>query len=131
MKYWLVKTEPSTYSWQDLVRDQQTNWNGIRNYGARNNLRAMKEGDLVFVYHSVNEKAILGVARVVKEAYPEESDWSQVDLEFEESLKRKVTLEEIKKNEVLKQMVLVKNSRLSVQPVAKREWDEIEEMSNV
>jgi predicted RNA-binding protein with PUA-like domain len=98
MLYWLLKTEPSTYSWQDLLKEKRTAWTGVRNFGARNHLRAMKKGDLVFVYHSGDEKAV-------------------------ESLKKPITLEAIKKHNALKDMVLVKNSRLSVQPVTNQEWE--------
>lgn len=126
MNYWLVKTEPSTYAWADLVRDTQTDWNGVRNFGARNHLRAMKKGDLVFVYHSVDEKAIVGIAKVVGEAVPDTSatdgDWSMVKLAATESMKQPITLDKIKRTTSLKDMVLVKNSRLSVQPVTKDEW---------
>lgn len=126
MSHWLLKTEPSTYSWNDLVCDGKGSWDGVRNYQARNNLRAMKKGDLVFVYHSVHEKVIKGIARVTREAYRDttstEGDWSMVDIEPVEKLDREISLEEIKKNLNLQEMVLVKNSRLSVQPVTDREW---------
>lgn len=122
-----MKTEPGTYSWEDLVRDKRTHWDGVRNYQARNNMRTMKKGDLVFIYHSVNEKVIKGIAKVVKEAYPDhtakEGDWSMVDISPVEELKP-LSLAEIKTNPRLFEMVLVKNSRLSVQPVKKGEWVE-------
>ncbi len=133
MKYWLLKTEPSTYSWNDLVKDKVTTWSGVRNYSARIHLRAMKKGDLVFLYHSVNEKAIQGVAKVIKEAYPDitakEGDWVAVDIQAVEPLNPVVALEDIKENPLLKNMVLVKNSRLSVQPVEKTEWEACLKMS--
>ena len=125
MNHWLLKTEPSTYSWDDLVRDRVGHWDGVRNYQARNHLRLMKNGDLVFLYHSVHEKVIKGIARVVREAYRDDSsdgDWSMVDVEPVEKLHRDISLEEIKKNPALKEMILVKNSRLSVQPVSREEW---------
>ena len=126
MNHWLLKTEPSTYSWDDLVRDRTGHWDGVRNYQARNNLRLMKKGDLVFVYHSVEQKTIVGIAKVVREAYRDASsdgDWSMIDIAPVKKLKRSITLEEIKKNPSLKKMVLVNNSRLSVQPVSDREWE--------
>ncbi len=127
MSYWLVKTEPSTYSWNDLVRDQETWWTGIRNFQARNNLRLMKKGDQVFVYHSITEKAIKGIGEIVNEAKADDTatdgDWSMVKIKAIRLLDADVTLDTIKKNVVLKNMVLVKNSRLSVQPVLAEEWD--------
>ncbi len=129
MSFWLIKTEPSTYSWDDLVKERRTWWTGIRNFQARNNLRAMRKGDLVFVYHSMTEKAIKGTAEVVGEAKPDstatDGDWSMVEIRAIESLKRDATLEDIKKNPRLANMVLVKNSRLSVQPMTEKEWKEI------
>lgn len=129
MNYWLVKQEPEAYSWSDFVKDGRTAWTGVRNFQARNNLRAMKKGDLVFYYHSVSEKQVVGLARVVKEAYPdataEEGDWSCVDLAPVKALKKSVTLEEIKTDKVLKQIPLVKQSRLSVTPLSKPEFDQL------
>ena len=129
MSYWLVKTEPSTYSWNDLVRDQETWWTGIRNFQARNNLRLMKKGDQVFVYHSMTEKAIKGIGEVVEQAKADDTatdgDWSMVKIKAIRLLDADVTLDTIKKNVALKNMVLVKNSRLSVQPVLAEEWDEM------
>jgi len=129
MSYWLVKTEPSTYSWNDLVRDQETWWTGIRNFQARNNLRLMKKGDQVFVYHSMTEKAIKGIGEIVNEAKADDTatdgDWSMVKIKAIRLLDADVTLDTIKKNVALKNMVLVKNSRLSVQPVLAEEWDEM------
>lgn len=126
MTHWLVKTEPSTYSWDDLVRDGRTSWTGVRNYLARNTLRAMKVGDLAFVYHSGAEKAIKGIAKVVREAHPDETasegDWVAVDIEAVRPLGRDVTLSSIKQIAACKGMVLVGNSRLSVQPVSEGEW---------
>lgn len=126
MNHWLVKTEPATYSWQDLKKDTRTIWDGVRNYGARNNLRAMKKGDLVFVYHSGEEKSIQGIAKVTKEAFSDASapgeDWSAVELTYVKALKSPLSLTAIKKTQSLKHMALVKNSRLSVQPVTSQEW---------
>src|SRR5437762_1344248 len=100
MNYWLVKQEPEAYSWQDFLKDGKTAWTGVRNFQARNNLRAMKRGDLVFFYHSVSDKQVVGIARVEKEAYPdstaEEGDWSCVDLVPVKTLKKTVSLEQIK-----------------------------------
>ncbi|HEY9510067.1 MAG TPA: EVE domain-containing protein [Verrucomicrobiae bacterium] len=129
MNHWLVKQEPEAYSWSDFVKDGRTAWTGVRNFQARNNLRAMKKGDLVFYYHSVSEKQVVGLARVVKEAYPdstaEEGDWSCVDLAPVKALKKPVTLEQIKTDKVLKNIPLVKHSRLSVTPLAQAEFDHL------
>jgi predicted RNA-binding protein with PUA-like domain len=124
--FWLVKQEPSAYSWDDLVRDGRTSWTGVRNFGARNNLRAMSKGDEVLFYHSVVGKAVVGVARVEREAYvdptAEEGSWSAVDLVPFKPLKNPVTLEMIKVNPALSGMALVRRPRLSVQPVAPDEF---------
>ena len=132
-QFWLVKQEPSAYSWTDFVRDGKTSWTGVRNFTARNNLRAMRKGDLAFFYHSVTEKAVVGIAKVVQEGYPDptakEGDWSAVDLAPEKALSRPVTLEEIKGNSKLKEMALLRLSRLSVQPVTKAQFDEIVRMA--
>ena len=128
-KYWLVKQEPSAYSWSDFAKDGRTSWTGVRNYTARNNLRAMHVGDEVLYYHSVTEKAVVGLAKVARVAYPdataEEGDWSAVDLVAGKALKRPVSLEEIKKNPRLKEMTLLRCGRLSVQPVTAAEFREI------
>jgi predicted RNA-binding protein with PUA-like domain len=130
---WLVKSEPSAYSWANLVADGKTAWTGVRNYTARNNLRAMKKGDAVFYYHSVEGKEIVGLARVVREAYPDptakEGDWSGVDIAPEKALPKAVTLEAIKRNPKLKEMALLRLSRLSVQPVTSEQFDEVVRMS--
>lgn len=121
MNYWLVKSEPEAYSWNQLVRDKKTAWTGVRNFQARNSLRAMKKGDVVFFYHSVSEKCVVGVAKVVKEAYADptakEGDWSCVDLAPMVAMKQNVTLETIKTDKLLPEMSLVRNSRISVTPV--------------
>jgi predicted RNA-binding protein with PUA-like domain len=130
---WLVKSEPSSYSWTNLVADGKTAWTGVRNYTARNNLRAMKKGDAVFYYHSVEGKEIVGVATVVREAYPDptakDGDWSAVDVAPEKALPKPVTLDAIKANPKLKEMALLRLSRLSVQPVTSAQFDEILRMS--
>jgi len=132
-KFWLVKQEPTAYSWANFVADAKTSWSGVRNYTARNNLRAMRKGDAVLFYHSVTEKAVLGIAQVVREAYPDatatEGDWSAVDLAPEKALPKAVTLEEIKANPKLKAMALLRLSRLSVQPVTSAEFAEIIRMA--
>ena len=119
--YWLVKSEPEAYSWDNFVKEGKAVWTGVRNFQARNNLRAMKKGDLVFFYHSVSEKQVVGVARVDKEFYPDptatEGDWSVVDLVPVKPLKKPVTLETIKSDKVLKDLLLVRQSRLSVTPL--------------
>lgn len=125
MNYWLLKTEPSTFSWDDLVRDKKAVWNGVRNFQARNNLKAMKKGDLAFIYHSMEDKAAVGIAEIIKEFYPDpkDNDWVAVDIKPVSKLKSPVELGTIKKDKRLANMVLVKNSRLSVQPVKKEEFD--------
>jgi len=128
-KHWLVKSEPSAYSWDDLVREKKTSWSGVRNYIARNNLRAMQVGDQVLFYHSVTEKAVVGIAEVARASYAdktaEEGDWSAVDLVPKKPLVRPVTLAEVKTNPKLKDMALLRCSRLSVQPVSGDEFAEI------
>jgi len=132
-QFWLVKQEPSAYSWTDFLRDGKTAWTGVRNFTARNNLRAMRKGDAAFFYHSVTDKSVVGIAKVMREAYPDptakEGDWSAVDLAPEKALSRPVTLDEIKRNPKLKEMALLRLSRLSVQPVTKTQFDEIVRMS--
>jgi predicted RNA-binding protein with PUA-like domain len=121
MNYWLVKSEPDAYSWQTFAKDGKTAWTGVRNFAARNNLRAMRKGDTVFFYHSNEGKEIVGTAVVVKEFYPdataEEGDWSCVDLKLQAPLKQPVTLQQIKADAELKEVALVKQSRLSVMPL--------------
>ncbi len=119
---WLVKSEPEKYPWSALVRDGKTFWDGVRNFQARNNLRAMKTGDRVLYYHSVEEKAVVGLAQVVREAWPDptatEGDWSVVDLAPVKAFSVTVPLEQIKHHPQLGEMPLVRHSRLSVQPVS-------------
>jgi predicted RNA-binding protein with PUA-like domain len=126
MNHWLVKQEPETYPYAQLVKDGKTAWTGVRNFQARNNLRAMKKGDTVLYYHSVNEKAVVGTCEVMKEAYPdptaEEGDWSVVDLKAVRAFKRPVTLEEVKKTPALKNIALIRQSRLSVMPLSAAEY---------
>ncbi len=131
MNFWLVKTEAGTYSWANLEKDKKTTWDGVRNFQARNHLKAMKKGDLVFIYHSGDEKAIVGTAKIVKEFYPDpkDPDWVVVDLAAEGKLKKSVSLSEIKETKSLANMVLVRNSRLSVQPVRKEERDVVIRLS--
>lgn len=125
MNYWLLKTEPDTFSWADLVRDKTAVWDGVRNFQARSNLKAMKKGDLAFVYHTGDEKAIVGIAEISREAYPEpkDKDWVAVDIKPVKKLKSPVDLGTIKKDKRLATMVLVRSARLSVQPVKKEEFD--------
>jgi predicted RNA-binding protein with PUA-like domain len=129
MQYWLVKQEPEAYSWTQFVTDGRTAWTGVRNFQARNNLKAMKKGDLVFYYHSVVEKQVVGVAKVAKEAYPdptaEEGDWVCVDLVPIKPLQSPVTLETVKSDKQLKGIPLIKNSRLSVQPLTEAQFQHI------
>ena len=125
-KYWLVKSEPNAYAWDDLVEDGWTYWDGIRNYEARNNLRKMAVGDRLLYYHSGRSRTVVGVAQVTREHYQdpttEDERWSVVDIKPVEPLPRPVTLAEIKKNPELSEMVLVRRSRLSVTPVAGAEY---------
>ncbi len=134
MNYWLVKSEPFKYSWEQFNKDGRTFWDGVRNYQARNNLKAMKEGDLVLFYHSNEGKNIVGVAKVVKEFYQDpttpDPNWVVVDLSPVESLKNPVTLEQIKKEESLADIALVKQGRLSVMPLKVAEFDKILEMGS-
>jgi len=125
MNYWLMKSEPNVYSWADLNRDKKATWDGVRNFQARNNLKAMKKGDLVFIYHSNEGKEIVGIAKVTKEGYPDpkDKDWIVVDIAPEKKLKQPITLAQVKADKRLANMALVKAMRLSVQPVKKEEWD--------
>lgn len=127
--FWLVKQEPETYSWDDLVRDGKTDWTGVRNFQARNNLRQMKVGDRVLFYHSGSGKCVVGVAEVAKAAYTDRTaddpQWIAVDIKPVNALKQSVSLEEIKSNVKLKNMLLVRQSRLSVMPVTKEEFETI------
>jgi predicted RNA-binding protein with PUA-like domain len=131
--YWLVKSEPEAYSWPDLVRDGRTAWTGVRNFAARNNLRAMKKGDEVFFYHSVTSKEVVGLARVAKEAYADptakEGDWSCVDLAPAKALAKPVNLEQIKADAILKEMQLVRQGRLSVSALTEKQAERLLELA--
>jgi predicted RNA-binding protein with PUA-like domain len=133
MNYWLVKSEPFKYSWEQFTKDKKAVWDGVRNYAARNNMRAMKKGDLVLFYHSNEGLAIVGIAKVVKEAYQdpttEDTAWSVVELAPFKALKRPVTLAEIKADKKLAEMQLVKLSRLSVASIKPHEFDYVLELS--
>ena len=134
MNHWLVKSEPFKYSWEKFNEDGRTFWDGVRNYQARNNLREMKEGDLVLFYHSNEGKNVVGVAKVVKEAYQDpttdDTNWVVVDLVPVQSLDKPVTLEQIKAEESLKDISLVRQGRLSVMPLKATEFDKILEMGS-
>ena len=127
MNYWLVKSEPESYSWAQFVKDRKTAWTGVRNFAARLHLRAMKKGDLVLYYHSGESKEVVGLAKVVKAAYADptadEGDWSCVDLEPVKPLTKPVTLDAIKSDKTLKDVPLIKQSRLSVMPIDGKSWD--------
>ena len=133
MAYWLVKSEPFKYSWDQFVKDGQTFWDGVRNYAARNHLKAMKKGDEVFFYHSNEGLEIVGIAKVAKEAYQDpttdEEAWVVVDLKPVKKLKKSVTLQQVKSEKRLKDMALLRLSRLSVQPVTEAEWKIIKELA--
>ena len=132
--FWLVKQEPSSYSWSDFVADGETSWTGVRNFAARNNLRKMQKGDEVFFYHSGDEKAVVGIAKVTRTAYSDptakEGDWSTVDIAAVKALRRPVTLREIKDNPRLKRIPLVRQPRLSVMPLAELDFQEIVKMAS-
>jgi predicted RNA-binding protein with PUA-like domain len=125
-RYWLVKSEPSAYSWADLIRDGKTAWTGVRNFQARNNLRSMKKGDLVLFYQSVTDPSVMGITKVVKEAYKDptakEGDWSCVDLEKVKPLTSPVSLAVIKAEKSFAEIALIKQSRLSVMPITSKEY---------
>lgn len=133
MAKWLVKSEPNNYSWEQFQKDGKTSWDGVRNYAARLHLKAMKKGDEVFFYHSNEGLEIVGIAKVIKEAYPDpttkEEGWVVVDLKPAKSLKRPVSLKEIKEHKNLSDMALIRLGRLSVQPVKEEEWKAVVEMS--
>jgi len=137
MTYWLFKSEPGTWSWDDQVAKGAVGeeWDGIRNYQARNNMRVMKQGERGFFYHSIDEKRIVGIVEVIAEIHPDSTDgtgkWECVDVAAVEAMPNPVTLDQIKAEPGLADMVLVKNSRLSVQPVSEREWAHICEMGGL
>ena len=132
--FWLLKSEPNTWSWEDQIKSKIDMWDGVRNYQARNNLMKMKKKDLCFFYHSVSEKSIVGIVEVVKEHYPDPTDKKNkfvvVDVKAIKKLKHPVSLEKIKNNKKLKNIALIKQSRLSVMPLSKPEWNEILKISN-
>lgn len=134
MAYWLIKSEPFKYSWDQFVKDKKTFWDGVRNYGARKNLKAMKKGDLAFFYHSNEGVEIVGIAKVVKEAYPDptidDERWVAVDFSPVKKLKNPVTLAQIKAEPKLVNMDLVRLGRLSVQTVKPEEWELVLQMSS-
>ena len=134
VNYWLLKSEPSTWSWEDQVKAGVEMWDGVRNYQARNNLMSMKKKDLCFFYHSVSEKLIIGIVEVVKEHYPDPTDktgrFVVIDVKAKKKLKRAVSLEEIKNTPKLSSIALIKQSRLSVMSLTKNEWDLILKLSN-
>ena len=134
INYWLLKSEPSTWSWEDQVKAGVEMWDGVRNYQARNNLMSMKKKDLCFFYHSVSDKLIIGIVEVVKEHYPDPTDktgrFVVTDVKAKKKLKRAVSLEEIKNTPKLSSIALIKQSRLSVMPLTKNEWDLILKMSS-
>ena len=130
---WLVKQEPEDYSWDDLMRDKKTSWTGVRNFQARNNLRNMKVGDVVLFYHSGKEKSVVGIAEVAKAAYrdptADDDSWIAVDIKPVKPLAKPVSLAEIKANSKLRDFLLVRQSRLSVMPVSREDFEEILKMS--
>lgn len=131
--HWLVKQEPEDYSWDDLMRDKKTAWTGVRNFQARNNLRNMKVGDTVLFYHSGKEKSVVAIAEVAKAAYPDptadDDSWIAVDIKPVKGLSKPVSLADIRANAKLRDLLLVRQSRLSVMPVSKEDFDEIVRMS--
>ena len=135
MKYWLLKSEPSTWSWKDQKKAKTTMWDGVRNYQARNNLVSMKKNDKCFFYHSVLEKQIVGIVKVIKEHFPDPTDpknkFFAIEIKFEKSLPMPVTLEQIKKNTKLSNLPLVKQSRLSVMPINNKSWNLICKMGGL
>ncbi len=133
INYWLLKSEPSTWSWKNQLNTKVDMWDGVRNYQARNNLMKMNKGDMCFFYHSVSEKSIVGIVEVVKSHYPDPTDkkgrFVVVDVKAKNTLKHPVTLEQIKQNNKLLNIPLIKQSRLSVMPITKCEWKEIIRLS--
>ena len=131
MAYWLMKSEPGSYSWADLVRDGGTEWDGVRNNAARLHLRAMKKGDQALFYHSMDERAVVGIMKIVRAGQPDpkDADWVSVRVEPVRALKRPVTLKEIKAEPKLAKMELIRQSRLSVAPVRDEEWKLVLEMA--
>ena len=133
LQFWLLKSEPNTWSWDNQVKEGASMWDGVRNYQARNNLKKMKKNDLCFFYHSVTEKSIVGIVKVVKEYYLDPTDitgkFVVVDVEATKKLDKPVSLDQIKNNKKMRDIALIKQSRLSVMPLTKIEWDEIIKLS--
>ena len=133
MKYWLIKSEPNKWSWQDQIKVNKEMWDGVRNYQARNNLKKMNKGDLCFFYHSVKERQIIGIVKIVKEYYTDPTDKSKkfvvVDVKAKEKLQQPVSLDKIKNDKRLLHLPLIKQSRLSVMPIDKKSWDIIIKLS--
>lgn len=131
--YWIIKTEPKTYSFDQLLSEKKTSWDGVRNFQARNNLKTMKPGDMCFVYHSVGPRLIVGIAEVTSSHYPDKSakegSWVAVDVKARDALKNPVSLDQVKSNPRLSHIALVRQGRLSVAPLSKVDWDEIISMS--
>ena len=131
--YWLLKSEPTTWSWDNQAMEKITMWDGVRNYQARNNLIKMKKGDLCFFYHSVSEKSIVGIVEVIKESYPDPTDktgkFVAVDIKIKSQINQSISLEMIKKTPGLKNIPLLKQSRLSVLPISNKEWNIIIKLS--
>ena len=135
MKYWLLKSEPNTWSWDDQIKENIAMWDGVRNYQARNNLMSMKVNDLCFFYHSVNEKKIVGIVSITKEHYTDPTDKTKkfvaVDVKTKKTLKNPITLKQIKKEKKLSHLALVKQGRLSVMPIDKISWDLICKLGDI
>jgi len=133
MKYWLLKSEPVAWSWDNQVNEGASMWDGVRNYQARNNLKEMRKNDLCFFYHSVTERSVVGIVKVVKEHYPDPTDktgrFVVVDVKAIKKLENPVSLDQIKENKKLKNIALIKQSRLSVMPIQIKEWEEIIKLS--
>ena len=133
MKYWLLKSEPVAWSWDNQVNEGASMWDGVRNYQARNNLKEMRKNDLCFFYHSVTERSVVGIVKVVKEHYPDPTDktgrFVVVDVKAIKKLENPVSLDQIKENKKLKNITLIKQSRLSVMPIQIKEWEEIIKLS--
>lgn len=134
MQYWLLKSEPETYSISMLAKDKKTNWNGVRNFQARNYIKTMSRGDIALIYHSGDDKAVVGIAKVVKEAYldsdPDGGEWAQVDIAFVEKLKAPVPLSTIKTSKPLADMPLIRQSRLSVMPITELHYNTVLALSS-
>lgn len=134
MNYWLVKSEPEVYSWEQFVTDKQTSWDGVRNYQARNNMRAMAKGDVVIFYHSCDERAAVGIAQVVRTAYQDpttdETAWVVVDLKPVRAFKSPITLATMKATKGFENLALIKQGRLSVLPLTQKEFETINDLGN-